>query len=603
MIGGPVEAPAPSPSPEGAFEIIGGPVESETFPEDESSDAEDHEAEAISEETLEEAELHFSEPTSRTEISIEILGPREVYSRRRVWLARKLGSLDDSLHFLVEERQLRSEESFDVSIHEADLLEESYLYPALARTRAEGRMLTLFRAPLGQSLLAWRQRQDTPRDSSILTFLRPLVEALETFHADGRLHLHVAPQNVWFHQGRITFTGLERLMPHPIEPGSTYRAYPGFSAPEILGRSRASIGPRSDIYSLGALTYFLITGNVPPVAPETAFAPALSPRDFQPDFPVGWVDAILQATDPIPEQRQTSPNAFLESLEHAALLTTQRRDERPRLRYIAAAERHIGFNKARRSPINQDHVFLGRNEPRGRLLLVVGDGVSTASYGSGDLASAFLVKRAAEHWKTFADTEHLHDPRALIHDIIAAANQDIIDYINQQHAPIHGAPSEVMGSTALVALIDRGTLHLGSLGDSRCYLIRKEHMECITRDHNLFTLSLIDGMHINDVLLMPHGDALARCLGTFNLNAEKHLESFVPAFDYYTLNLLPQDNILLCTDGLFDYAGSTYEESERNIRTIVLQEPHPGLASLELILLANRGGGGDNIGVALVKVS
>jgi len=102
--------------------------------------------------------------------------------------------------------------------------------------------------------------------------------------------------------------------------------------------------------------------------------------------------------------------------------------------------------------------------------------------------------------------------------------------------------------------------------------------------------------------MMPHGDALARCLGTFDVDRDGYLDAIDPPVDMYQFRLLPGDNILLCTDGLFDYAGATYEESEANIRRRVLAEAHPGIACLELIVLANRGGGGDNVGVALLKV-
>ncbi len=160
-----------------------------------------------------------------------------------------------------------------------------------------------------------------------------------------------------------------------------------------------------------------------------------------------------------------------------------------------------------------------------------------------------------------------------------------------------------MGSTALIAYISQGQMTLGSLGDSRCYLIRDDVMECLTRDHNLFTLSLIEGLSLEHALVMPHGDALARCLGTFDVDRHGVLLPQDPPIDLYTLRLIPGDHVLLCTDGLFDYAGASYEESEENIRQRVLCEEHPGIACLELILMANRGGGGDNIGVALIKVS
>jgi hypothetical protein len=50
-----------------------------------------------------------------------------------------------------------------------------------------------------------------------------------------------------------------------------------------------------------------------------------------------------------------------------------------------------------------------------------------------------------------------------------------------------------------------------------------------------------------------------------------------------------------------DFAGANAISAEDNILNVLLAEPNPALACLELILLANRGGGGDNIGVGIAK--
>src|SRR5690606_28478292 len=146
---------------------------------------------------------------------------------------------------------------------------------------------------------------------------------------------------------------------------------------------------------------------------------------------------------------------------------------------------------------------------RNRMLIAVADGVSTASFGSGDLASGFLGNRAEEAWNAI-DSEQNVDPVQVVREILDRGDRDIVDYVNDRHAPLDAPPSEVMGSTSLVAWIEDGIMTLASLGDSRCYLIRPDIMECVTRDHNLFTLSLIEGLAIDEVLFLPHGDALAR---------------------------------------------------------------------------------------------
>ncbi|MFB6373525.1 MAG: hypothetical protein ABEN55_10515, partial [Bradymonadaceae bacterium] len=64
----------------------------------------------------------------------------------------------------------------------------------------------------------------------------------------------------------------------------------------------------------------------------------------------------------------------------------------------AAVDRHIGITKKERNPVNQDDVFFGSSENGEFGLIVVADGVSTASYGAGDIASGLLIDVAEEVW-------------------------------------------------------------------------------------------------------------------------------------------------------------------------------------------------------------
>jgi serine/threonine protein phosphatase PrpC len=59
----------------------------------------------------------------------------------------------------------------------------------------------------------------------------------------------------------------------------------------------------------------------------------------------------------------------------------------------------------------------------------------------------------------------------------------------------------------------------------------------------------------------------------------------------------------MTTDGLVDFGGPTEAASEHNIQATLESEEIPALACLRLIMLANEGGGEDNIGVAVVRVT
>ena len=380
----------------------------------------------------------------------------------------------------------------------------------------------------------------------------------------------------------------------------------GFSAPEMFSRTRTELGVASDVFSLGMILYFLIAGELPPTSVYTRHTPSLPARNFRPEFPLGLHHVVSRAGRPDLRERYASVSVMREAFERACALMDERQlnadaGRGPLIKLCV--ERHVGITKKLRNPINQDQVF-GQCSEDGRFaLVVVADGVSTASYGSGDLASECLRRAAEEAWPDILSRYQAQvpvDEYELIHGILERANRYIIEYVNVHCLPFRGNPHEVMGSTALVSIIHRGYVTLGALGDSRAYLQRGHAFEQITTDHNLWTLSVLDGVAADNALALAHGDALARCLGTFYLD-DQRLVAIPPQPDMFRFAVTAGDALLLTTDGLIDFAGPNAQAAEDNSLSILLAEPNPDLACLELILLANRGGGGDNIGVALMR--
>ena len=64
------------------------------------------------------------------------------------------------------------------------------------------------------------------------------------------------------------------------------------------------------------------------------------------------------------------------------------------------------------------------------------------------------------------------------------------------------------------------------------------------------------------------------------------------------LRLLPGESLLLCSDGLNDYAADSHAALARLIQT-AMQKKNPTEASRELVGYANAGGGGDNVTVLI----
>jgi len=405
---------------------------------------------------------------------------------------------------------------------------------------------------------------------------------------------------------RAFFEGIDELIPTNEEPYEV-PVIMGFSPPELLGRVRADVGEHCDVFALGMLLYYLLAGRVPPASVYTRYTPAIPARNFRPGFPPGLQPIISRATRPSPNERFPNVVAMRDAFLNACAMMERRAENvggphSPRA--VVAVDTHVGIAKGRRNPTNQDSVF-GKISEDGRFaLIVVADGVSTASYGSGDLASNFLTKTAREIWAEVLPKylmEERIDEVEIISKILDIANERIVAHVNEHFQPFEGNPHEVMGTTSLIAVIRQGIATIASLGDSRVYLQTTSGLEQVTADHNLWTLSVLDGISADAALSMPHGDALARCLGTFVIDG-KRLESVPPEADYFRFTLTRGDTLLMTTDGLIDFAGPNPFASEENVLAVMLAEPDPALACLELVLLANRGGGGDNIGVGIIHL-
>jgi serine/threonine protein kinase len=94
--------------------------------------------------------------------------------------------------------------------------------------------------------------------------------------------------------------------------------------PERTFRSEGGDG-RSDIYSLGATVYALLTGRPPFVGPslketldQIREANPVPPTAYRPSIPVAFERAILKMLAKRPEDRFQMPAELLRHLEHIA---------------------------------------------------------------------------------------------------------------------------------------------------------------------------------------------------------------------------------------------------------------------------------------------
>lgn len=144
---------------------------------------------------------------------------------------------------------------------------------------------------------------------------------------------------------------------------------------------------------------------------------------------------------------------------------------------------------------------------------------------------------------------------------------------------------EGMGTTIVAALIIGKNLYLGNVGDSRAYLINKDEICQLTKDHS-FVQELLDDDKITteQAINHPKRNVVTRIVGYYS-NIE------VDRFHY---NIYSDDVILLCCDGLTDLVSGD------QIKEIVMSTHDLQESCEKLVKSANDYGGKDNISVILI---
>ena len=221
-------------------------------------------------------------------------------------------------------------------------------------------------------------------------------------------------------------------------------------------------------------------------------------------------------------------------------------------------------------------------------IFIVADGMG--GHNAGEIASEWGIKtfareclfRLLQPVDQFEQDEasNVNGPDNILSLGIKAANELLFEKAKGKDA-LQG-----MGTTLTAALITGQDLHVTHVGDSRCYIINDRETIQVTKDHSQVQ-ELVDAglMSREEARVHPDKNIITRVVGYY-----QEVES-----DSYHRKLYEGDNILCCSDGLWDVL------SDQKISEIVLSSETPQQACIELVAQANQLGGPDNISVIVVR--
>lgn len=214
-------------------------------------------------------------------------------------------------------------------------------------------------------------------------------------------------------------------------------------------------------------------------------------------------------------------------------------------------------------------------------ILVVADGMG--GLNAGEVASKIAIDSIKEDMVQLnEDIQGEKDIKRILINAVLNAHKKIV--AGGKTDP----DTEGMGSTIVIAWIKDFKIHVGWVGDSRCYVSRNKKLLQLSKDHS-FVQSLVDSGELTkeQAFSHPQSNIITQSLGD---------DSHSPKPDYVAFSVDDNDIFLLCSDGLNSMV------KDEKIEAIVAENKNlPELAEM-LIQEANNEGGNDNITVLMAKV-
>jgi len=220
-------------------------------------------------------------------------------------------------------------------------------------------------------------------------------------------------------------------------------------------------------------------------------------------------------------------------------------------------------------------------------LFVVADGLG--GHAAGEVASKIVVDQIAEFIDQTANSEitvpiGFGDNLSLNGNRLKAAIK-ISDRAITENIVLY-PERDTMGSTVVACLIEGKRVAMAHVGDSRAYLLNKDGIRQLTKDHSWIAEQVENGiLTAEEAKRHPFRNVITQALGNGS-----ELEIDVQEFE-----MADSEAIMLCSDGL---SGMVSDDQILNIFNQALNIEN---AVCKLVRKAIENGGEDNISVVIIK--
>lgn len=234
---------------------------------------------------------------------------------------------------------------------------------------------------------------------------------------------------------------------------------------------------------------------------------------------------------------------------------------------IFAFDSDVGCKRSK----NEDCYFVPSESAKLQNVGIVADGMG--GYNAGEVASRTAVDSVVSYLSEYDGDISLNGIRSAIR----CANGKIMDMVKSD-IRLKG-----MGTTITVAVVEQKYLLIGHVGDSRAYVISKNGIKQITKDHSYVQMLIDSGeITLEEAYEHPYKNVITRAVGV-----ERRVK--IDTFEY---PIEEGDVAVLCSDGLVKFVSD--EEIYDNMKGDLFE----GVS--KLISLAKSRGGDDNITVVAV---